>query len=457
MFRTFICSLAVLLPVLMLGCTDITNTEDNSSGISLDNRLQKLAAQTGADVGLQPLEKNPSEAKAELGRMLYHDKLLSGTKDVSCATCHNLNHQTSDGQSLSIGVGGTGQGSDRIMAKAGARNPRNATSVINRGLPDYHAILYDSRIALTETGLVSPLGDDLPEGLDNMLAVQALTPVVDRGEMLGEKGSNDIFGETNEIGMVDDSNKPQMWDLLMQRLMEVPEYVELFKKAYPNRPEEELRFTHAANALAAFQISALTFTDSPWDHYLEGNLEALSRKAKKGGILFFGKAKCGHCHNGPLLSDQEHHNIVVPQMGPGKGEEAPLDLGRYNVTRQANDRFKFRTPPLRNVAITGPWMHNGAYTNLKDAIRHHLDPEHALSHYDVTQLVPDIRETCLVSDEMKAELLETVDPVLSRPIPLTEKEIDAVAAFLESLTTPKAKHLAGLIPDEVPSGLPVRD
>lgn len=457
MFNKVRYGLLLLLIALVSGCTDITNIDDDgeSSSNGLDSRLQKLAGQMGAD-NLQSI-KEPPEAKAELGRMLYHDKLLSGTKDVSCATCHNLKHQTTDGQSLSIGVGGQGEGPDRIMADANARNPRNATIVINRGLPEYHAILSDSRIAKTKTGFISPLGDDLPEGLDNMLAVQALTPVIDRGEMLGEQGSEDIFGEPNEIAMVEDDNSPEVWRRLMQRLMEIPEYVQLFKKAYPNVPEEELSFVHTANALAAFQISALTFTDSPWDQYLEGNQEALSRKAKRGGLLFFGKAKCAQCHNGPLLSDQEHHNIAVPQIGPGKGEAAPLDPGRYHVTNQEIDQFKFRTPPLRNVAITGPWMHNGAYTNLKDAIKHHLDPEHALTNYDVTQLAPDIQETYLGSNDIKSKLLETLDPVLITPTRLTEKEVDEITAFLKSLTTPEAQNLSSVIPDSVPSGLPVDD
>jgi cytochrome c peroxidase len=455
MFNKVRYGLLFLLLVLVSSCTDIVNIDEKSSNNGLDSRLQKLAAQMGAD-NLQSAEE-PPEAKAELGRMLYHDKLLSGTKDVSCATCHNLKHQTADGLSLSIGVGGKGEGPDREMADANARNPRNATIVINRGPPEYHAILLYSRIAETKTVFISTSGDDLPEGLDNMLAVQALTPVIDRGEMLGEQGSEDIFGETNEIAMVEVDNSPEVWRRLMQRLMEIPEYVQLFKKAYPNIPEKELSFVHAANALAAFQISAFTFTESPWDQYLAGNQEALSRKAKRGGLLFFGKAKCAQCHNGPLLSDQEHHNIAVPQLGPGKGEEAPLDLGRYHVTNQEIDQFKFRTPPLRNVAITGPWMHNGAYTDLKDAIRHHLDPEHALNSYDITQLAPDIQKTYLGSDDIKSKLLETVDPILTRPTPLSEKEVDEITAFLKSLTTPEAQNLSNIIPDSVPSGLPVDD
>ncbi|MCB0238120.1 MAG: hypothetical protein KDH08_05655, partial [Anaerolineae bacterium] len=109
-------------------------------------------------------------------------------------------------------------------------------------------------------------------------------------------------------------------------------------------------------------IDAFTLLDSPWDRFLAGDDSALSTDAQHGALLFYGDAGCARCHSGNLLTDQEFHNAAVPQLGPGKGRQNPyIDLGRARETGNPDDRFAFRTPPLRNVALTGPWMHNGAF------------------------------------------------------------------------------------------------
>jgi cytochrome c peroxidase len=156
---------------------------------------------------------------------------------------------------------------------------------------------------------------------------------------------------------------------------------------------KRLRFQHAANAIAAYEMSAFTFTDSPWDRFLLGDDSALSTEAARGARLFYGKAGCSACHNGRLLTDQKHHNIGVPQLGPGKGDEAPEDFGRGRETGLAKDMFAFRTPPLRNVSATCAWMHNGAYTTLEGTVRHRIDPAFALANYDIGQIDPMSRET----------------------------------------------------------------
>jgi len=213
-----------------------------------------------------------------------------------------------------------------------------------------------------------------------------------------------------------------------------------------------------ANAIAAFEIDAFTFSDSPWDRYVSGNNSVLSEEAKQGALLFYGKANCAGCHAGNLFTDQQHHNIAVPQLGPGKGEEAPLDFGRGRETKNPADRFKFRTPPLRNVALTGPWMHNGAYKSLRETVAHHyLNPEQALRTYNVDQLDPELQDTLRADEDTLAAILETLDESLKTPPPLTEEEVDQLLAFMESLTSPSAFYLPGDIPKLVPSGLPVAD
>lgn len=206
--------------------------------------------------------------------------------------------------------------------------------------------------------------------------------------MRGFPGNTDILGERNEMGNLKGHQAAMMWQGLMAKLLAVPAYQELFQAAYPGVPLNELNFGHAANALAAYQMDTFTFLDSPWDRYLQGDTTAVSPEALAGAELFYGQAGCADCHSGALLSDLQFHNIGVPQIGPGKGSEEPYDFGRARETGDDSDLFAFRTPPLRNVAITGPWMHNGAYATLEAAVRHHLNARAAVANYDFGQLPP---------------------------------------------------------------------
>jgi cytochrome c peroxidase len=241
----------------------------------------------------------------------------------------------------------------------------------------------------------------------------------------------------------------------MERLLAIPEYRQLFQVAYPDVPLEGLGFQHAANALAAFQVEAFTLVNSPWDRYLAGDDEALSTQAKQGALLFYGPAGCAACHSGPLLSDQQFHNLGVPQYGPGRDDFAPLDYGRYHATGDPADRFAFRTPPLRNVTLTGPWLHNGAYGDLEDVVRHHLDPAGSLRAYNGRQLPPALQAAMQHSDVTLDNILASLDPRLQQPPTLSNREVRLLLAFLESLTDPTATELDALLPNQVPSGLPV--
>ncbi|MCA9969934.1 MAG: hypothetical protein KC425_06955, partial [Anaerolineales bacterium] len=300
----------------------------------------------------------------------------------------------------------------------------------------------------------SPADDDLPFGLDNAVAVQAMFPVTSREEMRGLRGYVDIFGQRNALASVNDYAWPLIWDGLMARLLAVPAYQDLFAAAYPDVPREQLSFAHAANALAAYQMETFTFLDSPWDRYLLGDQAALSPEALAGAQLFYGAAGCAQCHGGPLLSDLQFHNIGVPQIGPGKGLEEPYDFGRARETGDPGDLFAFRTPPLRNVAITGPWMHNGAYLTLEAAVRHHLDPAQAVATYDLRQLSPLLLEED--SGDPAVHTAALAAPSFAMPaVDLTAAEVAALLAFLDALTSPSAADLAHTIPTAVPSGLTV--
>ncbi len=341
--------------------------------------------------------------KIELGRTLFFDKILSGNRNISCATCHHPELSTTDGLPLGLGEGPEGLGPERKpgMTKATAvhgRIARNAPALFNLGAEEFSRLFHDGRVETDpngyyEGGFITPAKWKLPTGLDNVLAAQAMFPVVSRLEMAGQKGENPI---ADAVSLNNAAGPGGAWELLAQRLRAIPEYVERFKAAFPDQVEEseDITFVLAANAIAAFEAQAFRADDSPFDRYLRGSREAMSPEAQRGMELFYGKARCSDCHQGKFQTDQEFHAIAMPQIGPGKsdgrhadywresGERAFLeDFGRGRVTVRPEDEFKFRTPSLRNVELTGPYGHDGAYARLEDVVRHHLDPVGSLERY----------------------------------------------------------------------------
>ncbi len=477
MKKVLLASILIAMTLIALGVVLQFRTH-----AQLDAQLQAIIG----DHGLTPISAPPASSaeKIALGRMLFFDKELSGNRDVACATCHQPALGTSDALALSIGTGGTGVGAERRNGEKRSFVPRNAQELFNRGLPFWETMFWDARVAGTpEDGYVTPAGDYLPQGLESVLAAQAMFPVLFRDEMRGgfydiagyqiQPGEVlddenytpqpagwhdvDIFGRPNELAVYPDSPDqfPAIWGAIMDRLLAIPAYQELFQAAYPDTPLEDLGFEHAANALAAFQASAFSLANSPWDNYLAGDTQALSLAAKQGALLFYGNAGCSACHSGALLTDQGFYNIGVPQFGPGRDEFAPLDYGRYHATGLEIDKFAFRTPTLRNVVVTGPWLHNGAYDSLADAIYHHTDPASALRSYDGSPLPEALRDSLQGSPATVEQILASLDPRLAGSSSITDGEMAQIIAFLEALTDPAVQELDALTPESVPSGLPV--
>ena len=156
-----------------------------------------------------------------------------------------------------------------------------------------------------------------------------------------------------------------------------------------------------------------------------------------------------------MLTDQLHHNVGVPQLGPGKDPATGLDPGRALETGAEEDEFAFRTPPLRNVMLTGPWMHNGAITSMEDVIRHLFDPSNSLANYDVTQLDPLLQPTVRLEPAVIDALTQTLDPLLPIGEELTDDKLNDLMAFLFSLTSPSADEMLHITPAAVLSGLEV--
>jgi cytochrome c peroxidase len=395
-------------------------------------------------------------ALVELGRALFFDKILSGNRDIACATCHHPTTSLSDGLSLTVGTGGAGLGSARTLGAGRQFGPRTAPTLLNAGLGLFY-MFWDARLSGSRAGgFRIDSGPPLPSGMPDILAAQALLPVLNRQEMLGEPGDRDTFGNPNELARFESYQSTEIWQAIMRRLMAIPEYAGMFSAAFPGRPSSLLRFEDAAKALAAFEIQSFTRTRSPFDRFLDRDNSALTADQKRGALLFFGEARCSNCHNGPFLGGQSFANVGVPQLGPGVRRNLPLDLGIAEIQENAFYRFAFRVAPLRNVELTAPYMHNGAYATLEAVVRHYDNVPLALSTYDVSEHAPGLSGMVHNDQATISALLETLDPRLRAPIDLTDDEKRDIVAFLKALTDPAARDLRTLIPPRVPSGLPVQ-
>ena len=410
---------------------------------------------------------HPDPLKVELGKVLFYDKLLSGNRNISCATCHHGLTDTGDGLSLPVGEGGKGLGMTRVTGVASAggiheRVPRNAPPVFNLGAKEFERMFHDGRAEVDPSqpsGFRSPAGDLLPTDppLDNILAVQAMFPVTSPAEMAGldtDIGQAAVAGDVVEV-----------WRLLAERLRaEENNYVDLFIAAFDDvYAAGDIEFVHAANAIAAFEAFAWRADNSPFDRFLRGDKTALSLRAQRGMRLFYGAAGCSECHAGPFQTDQGFHCMAMPQIGPGKGDGASghEDFGRERVTGEEADRFCFRTPTLRNVALTGPWGHTGAYNTLEAIVGHMLDPVESLVTYDQSQAALPAREDLDAVDfavmndpDLVTDIAVTCE---GEAVSLRQRQFDNLMEFIHALTDPWAIDLRDDVPESVPSGLVVAD
>jgi cytochrome c peroxidase len=205
-------------------------------------------------------------------------------------------------------------------------------------------------------------------------------------------------------------------DSIVARLQAIPEYFTRFRGAFI---EEALQFPDESiinedtygRAIAAYERELVT-RNSPYDRYVNGDQNALTQVQKKGLELFFTKAKCSDCHNGPMFSDFRFIVNGVPQEGTGKEIIPGDDTGREEYTEDPADRFAFRTLTLRNIELTAPYMHDGVFKTLEEVILFYNDgaqPRH-----------PDIIDADL-------------NPVLVAPLGLSDEEVYSIVEFLNAL------------------------
>ena len=317
---------------------------------------------------LQPLLLE-SKARIDLGQMLFFDRRLSGDGTMSCAGCHIPEQFYADGRDIS-------------GAYPTNKHWRNTPSLLNAAY--LQSFFWDGR--------------------SDSLIHQARGPIESPFEM----NSNLAF--------------------VAAKLTEIPGYQTAFQSAFGSEVSPELILT----ALAAFE-QTLTVNDSPYDRYLGGEKQALDDKARAGMEIFFGSAGCGQCHSGPLLSDQKYYNLGVaepellrldPQFRSTRryqlaSQDLPMqenDPGRYRISKNAAEMGAFRTPPLRQVAQTGPYMHNGSLKTLAEVITF-LSQGGGEDLHKTTLL----KQVSLSSDEQAAlvaflENLSGTVPIFSRPL-----------------------------------------
>lgn len=253
------------------------------------------------------MKGNPANpTKVTLGKMLYFDPRLSASQLISCNTCHNVGLAGGDLQETAIGHGWQ-------------KGPRNSPTVLN-------AVFN-----------IAQFWDGRAEDLE----AQAKGPVQASVEM---------------------NNKP---DRLVETLKSIPGYAPLFKKAFPGQ-REPITFDNVAKAIEVYEATLLT-PDAPFDHYLKGNHKALSAKQQEGLALFISKG-CAACHNGINVGGGGYFPFGVHEV-PGTDIRPVADTGRFKVTNTASDKYVFRSPSLRNVALTPPYFHSGKVWKLEDAVK----------------------------------------------------------------------------------------
>ena len=400
--------------------------------------------------------------KVKIGQLLFYDKILSGNRNISCGTCHHHDHGGSDGLSLGIGEGGSGlsiartagTGDDRIRK----RIPRNATSLWNLGHKSITVVFVDGRLEISDlygNSFNSPAEEWLPQGLDTVIAAQAVFPMVAQFEMAGNPKENEIAGAVHD--RIDAS-----WPILAKRVRIIPEYGDMFVAAFDNIAKpEQVSIVEIAEALGQFINDEWQNFDSSYDALLTEGI-VLEPAAERGRQLFFGQANCSSCHSGPLLSDQKFHALGLPAFGPGRTrrfDPMPRDVGRMGESDALEDAYRFKTPRLRNIALTAPYGHNGAYPTLEGIIRHHLNPAKARLEWtrDMSNLpsVPWLEDIDFVIHSDKLEMARQAEKLDIEPVDLADHELRDLVAFMHALTGKTALTRPLGAPDTVPSGLPV--
>ncbi|MDQ3116418.1 MAG: hypothetical protein M3Q86_07380 [Verrucomicrobiota bacterium] len=276
-------------------------------------------------------------------------------------------------------------------------------------------------------------------------------------------------------GGFDEFRNEPIRDVVIGRINANESYRAAFKQAFPElKDDQAITFAMFGQAIAEFEFS-VTFMNAPIDRFARGEAQAMSNAQKRGALVFFNKANCIQCHavaggSNELFSDFQNHVAGIPQIAPKFGaglgnvpfrnqrgqftNDGNQDFGNFDITELDADIYKFRTSPLRNLAIQPAFFHNGAFISLANALHHHLDTLRRAKFYDPVAegVAPDLTE----NTGPIGPVLKRLDPALAPAVALTDAEFSDLETFLrDGLLDPRAlpENLIGLIPTSVPSGL----
>jgi cytochrome c peroxidase len=461
---------------------------------NLDAQLEAALSQAGftgrVESTLQARLGRPVNPKlASLGRLLFFDKIGALHADNACAGCHSPTVGFGDTQSIAIGI----QNNNLVgRNRFGPRNQRRTPTVVNTAF--FPNLMWNGRFFApsgnpfdNSHGFVFPL----PEGITafppndpiikTLLAAQGHLPPTELVEVAGFTGTAgtispdfDTFddGLGSPVPPPDGSgfrNEP-IRQILLAKLNGSAAYRVLFGEVFPSvAAGGPIDFSMFGRAIAEFEFT-LIFADAPIDRFARGERYALSLREKQGALLFFGKAGCIRCHavrgqSSEMFSDFQMHVIGVPQIAPlfgvgrgnvifdGPGQDE--DFGLEQITANPADRYKFRSSPLRNAALQPAFFHNGSFTRLEDAIRHHLNVFESARKYHAAAAGVDKDLTYRLGPI--EPVLRRVDPLLASPISLSPDELESLVTFVRTgLLDRRAErqNLCSLVPASLPSGMP---
>ena len=501
LMRSTVCAaifLAFAFPMPLKADDDRDDDRDRRRH-GIDQKLEKLLHRAGftgrIEESLERRLGRPLDPDlADLGRLLFFDPILALRRDNSCAGCHAPQFGFADSQSIAIGIMNNGVVG---LGRRGPRNQRRSPTLLNSAF--FPALMWNARfVAPSEDpfdnsqGFVFPLPEGatrFPPGhgaFRHLLAAQGHLPQTELVEMTGFAGTSgaaDIFpglypfddGVGIPVPGPDDSgfrNEP-VRDRVLVDLNASENYVRLFGEVFREvRGGAPIDFAMVGAAIAEFEFS-LTFADAPIDQFARGDREAMTPSEKRGALLFFGKANCVACHQvsghaNEMFSDFRNHRLGVPQLAPAfglgsgnvrfDGPNEDEDFGGEQVSGDASHRYTFRTSPLRNILLQPTFFHNGCFTRLEDAVRHHLDVVASTRAYDPERagVASDLR----LSSAPLRNALKDLDPLVSRRLRLDHDEVADLVQFVATgLLDPRATpdRLLDLVPDELPSGLPLAD
>jgi len=375
-----------------------------------------LAAAARAQQLVPPAVPRANTATEHLGRLLFWDPILSGNRDTACATCHHPDFAYADGRDLSRGTGASGLGPKRVDISKGQipvvkRNSPTILNVAFNGLDDNRRRRrgFDGSPQSVDQARAPMFWDSRVRSLET----QALEPIKALEELRGH-----AYPEAAAV------------DTVVARIREVPEYVALFQAAFGS--DTAVDAPRIGEAIAAFERS-LVAMNSPFDRFRAGDFDALTAQQRRG-LETFDDAGCDRCHDGLMFSDFDHHAEGI--------REHPL-LAQPDA---GAGRFRFRTPSLRNVALTAPYMHNGMLPTLRDVLRFYDNGRSENPN------VSDARDRGRNRDRGRDDNgIARVSGQFRRVDSMSDGEMEDIIAFLNALTD---SDFDRTIPARVPSGLP---